>query len=230
MAENDILTSVPTSMETKFQTSFIPKQPITQPVRHSSGSGLLFLISFIIFIASIAAAGGVFLYGQYIDQSIKEGKKQLERNENAFDPNTIKELTRLNDRISAAEVLLKQHIAASNLFSILSEVTLKNVRFNDFTYVNGGSGKVNIAMKGQATSYETVALQSKAFTDPSLRNAFKSPIVGDLNLDQSGNVTFSFSAGVDPAIVSYSRSIKDRINNAASQSVPQGADQPAQTR
>ncbi|MEN9649812.1 MAG: hypothetical protein RL094_779 [Candidatus Parcubacteria bacterium] len=197
-------------METKFQTSFIPKQPVTDSVRHSSGSGLLFVISFIVLIASLAAGGGVFLYGQYVDTSISEGKKQLERNENAFDPTTIQELTRLNDRISSVDVLLKQHVAVSNVFTVLSGTTLKNVRFNDFSFVNAGGGKVTMSMKGQATSYETVALQSRAFTDPSLRNVFRSPIFGDLNLDQSGNVTFSFSASVDPTLVSYYKSIKDR--------------------
>lgn len=209
-------------METKFQTSFIPKQPVTDTVHQSSSAGLLFLITFVLFIASIAAAGGVYLYGQYVNQAIVEGKKQLDRNENAFDPTTIQELTRLNDRISSADILIKQHMAVSNLFAVLSDTTLKNVRFNDFSYAKAGDGKVNITMKGQATSYETVALQSRAFTDPGLRNVFRSPIFGDLNLDQSGNVTFSFSASVDPALVSYYKTIKDR-SAAAVETVDTGA-------
>ncbi len=199
-------------METKFQTSFIPKQPVTETAHRASSSGLIFLISLILFVASIAAAAGAFLYNDYIDKSIVEGNAQLKRNEQALDPTTIQGLTRLNDRINSATTLLDKHVAVSRLFAVLSDATLQNVRFNDFTYANAGGDKVNISMKGQATSYETVALQSKSFTDPSRKNVFKSPLFGDLNLDQSGNVTFSFSASIDPSLVSYSKNIKERAS------------------
>lgn len=190
-------------METKFQTSFIPKQPITDAPRHrASAASLVFLVSFILFMASIAAAGAVFIYGQVIQRNITEGTKQLNINKNAFDPNTIKEITRLNDRINSTYALLKAHRGVSTLFQVLSNATLKSVQFTDFSYDSTGD-KITLSMRGKSFNYETVALQSKSFTDPSLRNFFKSPIFGDLNLDSLGNVSFSFSANVDPLLVSY---------------------------
>ncbi len=190
-------------METKFQTSFIPKQPVTDTELHrGSGASLLFLFSFILFMVSLASAGGVFIYGTILDKNIKEGDKQLTLNKNAFDPTTIKELTRLNDRINSANTLLKQHKGVSSLFQVLSQTTLKNVRFTDFTYT-AAEDKINLTMKGQALNYETIALQAKAFTDSSLRNVFRSPIFSDLTLDSQGNVSFSFSTGIDPFLVDY---------------------------
>lgn len=153
-------------------------------------------------MASLASAGGVFIYSQIIKNNIEQGKKQLTINKNAFDPNTISQITRLNDRINAADSLLKKHKSVSTLFLVLSNATLKNVRFNDFNYTSVDD-KITLSMRGQALSYETVALQAKEFTNPNLKNVFKSPLFGDLTLDIQGNVSFSFTAGVDPLLVDY---------------------------
>lgn len=190
-------------METKFQTSFIPKQPVTESAPHrASPASLFFIVAFILFMGSLAAAGAVFIYGQVVQKNIEAGMKELNTNKNAFDPNTIKQISRLNDRLNATYFLLKNHKSVSTLFQVLSNTTLKSVRFTDFLY-DGAGEKVSISMKGQAVNYETVALQSKSFTDKALLGTFRSPIFSDLNLDPQGNVTFSFSSNIDPNLVSY---------------------------
>ncbi len=199
-------------METKFQTSFIPKQPITaEAPHHASAASLLFLFAFIIFMASLASAGGVFIYGEIIKKNIQEGTSQLTLNKNAFDPNTISQITRLNDRINAADILLKKHKSVSTLFLVLSNATLKNVRFNDFSYT-AVDDKITLGMKGQALSYETVALQAKEFTNPNLKNVFRSPLFGDLTLDTQGNVSFNFTTTVDPLLVDYYKLKREEYN------------------
>lgn len=198
-------------METKFQTSFIPKQPITEgaTIRHSSGGSFFFLISFIVFMVSIATAGAAFFYNQLVDKTIADGNKQLAINENAFDPKTIEELGRLNDRINAADQLLHNHVAVSSFFPELQKSTLKNVTFSNFSYKNSGADKISVNMSGQASSYETIALQSREFTNPSLRSIFHSPLFTGLARDQAGNVNFSFSMFVDPSVVSFYKNQKE---------------------
>ena len=199
-------------METKFQTSFIPKQPVNaEAPHHTSAASLFFLFAFIIFMASLASAGGVFIYGEIIKKNINEGKAQLTLNKNAFDPNTISQITRLNDRINAADSLLKKHKSVSTLFLVLSNSTLKNVRFTDFNY-SGVDDKIVLSMRGQAVSYETVALQAKEFTNPNLKNVFRSPLFGDLTLDTLGNVSFSFTTGIDPLLVDYYKLKKEEYS------------------
>lgn len=206
-------------METKFQTSFIPKQPVTSEApHHTSAASLFFLFSFIIFMASLASAGGVFIYSEIIKKNINDGKNQLTLNRNAFDPNTISQITRLNDRINAADFLLKKHKSVSTLFLVLSNATLKNVRFSDFNYA-GAEDKIVLSMRGQATSYETVALQAKEFTNPNLKNVFRSPLFGDLTLDAQGNVAFSFATNIDPLLVDYYKLKKEEY--AATGGVPE---------
>jgi hypothetical protein len=55
-------------------------------------------------------------------------------------------------------------------------------------------------MKGRAKSYASVALQSDVFAEiPFLKEQlFENP-----NLDPQGNVTFDYSAEVDPSLLSY---------------------------
>lgn len=199
-------------METKFQTSFIPKAPVTESLsRRSSGTGFLFLIAFILFIASAASAGGVYFYAQILDKKIEEGNKELTANKNIFNPNEVQDLSRLNDRINAAYTLLQNHVALTDLFDVIGQVTLQNVQFTNFSYSNSGGDKISLNMNGKANSYETVALQARALTDPSMKfkNAFKSPILGDISTDRQGNRSFSLSSGIDSKVVSYYRLIKD---------------------
>lgn len=200
-------------METKFQTSFIPKAPVSNDFvsRRTSGAGFLFIISFIIFIASACIAGGVYFYSKILDERIASGNNEISDNKNIFSPTIVQEYSRLNDRINASYEILKKHIAVSNLFDVLSAVTLKTVRFTNFTYTNGGGDKITISMNGQAKHYESVALQARAFTDPTMkyRNAFKSPIFGDINADTQGNVSFNLSTSLDPSVISYYRLVQD---------------------
>jgi len=189
-------------MESKFQTSFIPKQSLE---RHEGGGrraiGFLLLITVIIFLASIAAAGGVFLYGTYLNNKISQSEGSLNTSKQEFEPTTVAQYTRLSDRLADATVILNQHIALSRLFDVLSQATLQTVQFTDFTYSFGSDGKVSISMKGTAQNYESVALQSDAFS--AIPTIFKSPIFSNLNSDQNGNAVFTFSSDIDPNFLLY---------------------------
>ena len=199
-------------METKFQSSFIPKQPVNEPVRSTSGSNIFFLISFLIFVISAVSAGGVFLWNKQLDTQIAQVNNDLKLARNSFDQNTIKDLVRLNDKINASDFLLKQHYAPSVLFKVIGDATLKNVRFTNFKYTNAGGDKISVSMNGEAVSYETVALQSSSFTNPALRNVFRNTIFSDPDINSNGKATFSFSTGIDPTLLNYYK-LKSDPNN-----------------
>ena len=203
-------------METKFQTSFIPKQPVTDSSSHkASAASLFFLFAFIVFMATIAAAGAVFIYSNIISNNIKQGQVDLSKNKNAFDGNTIKSLTRLNDRINAVDTLLKKHKSVSSIFQVLENVTLKTVQFNSFGY-SASDDKIKLSLAGQAFNYEAVILQTKAFTSDELKGVFRSPIFSGVALDSQGNVSFSFESGVDPFLVDYYKLKKEELTGAPS--------------
>ncbi len=207
-------------VETKFQTSFIPKQPVTGEAEHiKSGVGILFLISFLLLVASVAGAIGVFVWNKTVIANTEKGRKQLEGHKSAFDPTSIKAFTDLDNRIDVASTLLRSHVAASEIFPRLQDNTLKTVRFNNFSYTNGGNGKIIINMSGEAQDYESMALQAQQFTKPELQDSFKGPIFSNFSKSKD-TVVFTFSSGIDPYVIDYYQSRTSAQRQGASTQSP----------
>lgn len=200
--------------ETKFQTSFIPKQPVTGgETRHSGGSSIFFLVSFLILVATAAAGVGAYVWHSTIEKQIEKGNTQLKTHRSSFDKNTIEQFTRLDNRIDVASTLLKNHVSASSIFPRLQDGTLKTVQFKSFSYANSGDGKIVISMTGEAQDYESLALQATEFTESRFQNSFRSPIFSSFTKGKS-NVVFTFSSGIDPFILKYYDARQTEINKA----------------
>lgn len=199
--------------DTKFQTSFIPKQPVTEAPKRSSGSSVFFLIGFLLLVATTAAGVGAFIWQKTITAQIQKGEKQLEDHKSSFDSNSIAQFTKLDSRIDVAQELLKNHLQVSAIFPKIQNATLKTVRFKNFTYVNDG-GKILISMSGEAKDYEDMALQAKEFTDPNLPNSFQSPIFSNFSKVKD-IVVFTFSSGIDPYVIQYYQNRQNAIKEAS---------------
>ena len=201
-------------MDTKFQSSFIPKKPLVptgRPEEHRS-INFFFLICFVVFLVVFAGALYVFIATQVLNSSIAQNERTLAAARQAFDPSLIDTLTKLDTRFSTGKTLLNNHIAVSPFFGILGEMTLKSVRFQSFEYALISNDKVNVTMKGEGESFSSIALQSDVFGKSKF---FKNPIISNLAVGQNGNVTFDFSASVDPGLVLYKNSIKLENNTAS---------------
>lgn len=190
-------------MEPQFRTSFIPKQPIAQTAQSPSRvASFVTLAALIVFLISLALALSAFLYEQFLKTSIARKGESLQRAEAAFDPALLQELTRLDARINSADELLGKHVAASALFRFLEEGTLASVRFNSFNYAVTADNRITLAMRGEASSFGAVALQSDVFGKSRF---IREPIFSNLTLNQEGNVVFDLSAFVSPDLVSFAR-------------------------
>jgi hypothetical protein len=213
-------------VETKFQTSFIPKQPVTESARRPSGGGMsiLLLVGFLFLIVSAAAAAGVFIWNKTILSNISEGEAQLLESKKGFENNTIATYTKLDNRIDVADALLKKHIQSSAIFPKLGLNTLQTVRYGTFTYTHAGSGNVTISMSGEASDYESMALQAKQFTSAAASDAFKSPIFSNFSKSRD-RVVFTFTSGIDPYVVDYYRA---KTSAAAESGAAQAAPVPVQ--
>ena len=189
------------------QTSFIPKKPLSKDAApREQPTGLFTIIATVLFFASLLAAGGVFAYKTLILGSINTASESLDRVEKAFEPQTIVELERLDSRINSSQKVLEGHIVVTPLFHLLEASTIPQVRFNKMNVSFINSDKIELSMSGEARSYSFVALQSDEFGKSKY---LKNVIFSNLNLDQLGNVTFDFSAVIDPELVSY-KSVVDR--------------------
>lgn len=198
-------------MDKEFQTSFIPKKTVIESPKRvgGSGGGIVNLIAFIVFIASLISAGAAYFYRSSVSSNIELYKSSLAKARDQFEPGAIAELQILDKRLNAATDILQNHVAVSPIFEILQDLTLPTVRYSDFSYAIDDTKKiVEVTMKGEAKDYNFIALQADLFAE----NKFiKNPIFSDFVLDQTSNIDFNLTFSVDRSLISY-ESFLDREN------------------
>lgn len=208
-------------MESGIQSSFIPQDAAVQTKvpgapRPSGLHDLLFLAAIVLLVASGALAGAVFLYAEYLGTSETSKIEQLKRAKEAFEPSLIQELTRLDDRMHAAEQVLTTHIAPTSFFKALSDSTLTTISFRSLAFEATDPQNITVKMSGVAQSVNSIALQADLF---SKNGVITNPIFSDINRQADG-VHFNLKALVNPAAVNYIQEL------AGSRAVTQ---QPAQS-
>ncbi len=190
-------------VDTGIPSSFIPHDTAVAPTTRRSGGGglndLLLLCAIVLFVASAALAVGVFLYGQYITSESASKLTQLEHAKEAFQPALIQQLTRLDDRMHAADKVLSSHIAPSLFFRALEEATLQTVSFQTLNFEVSDQQHLVVKMTGIAQSVNSIALQADLF---SKNGVVTSPIFSNI-ARQSDGVHFNLSALINPAAVNY---------------------------
>jgi hypothetical protein len=207
-------------MEPKFQTSFIPKKPVAQSgsaviskPSHKGMSSVFMSVAVFLFIASLLALGGAFLWKQYLTQAQVDEKKQLADREKAFDTNLIETLKAENVKIDSSRKVLQGHIASSAIFDIIGRLTSEHVRFLSFDFTAPASAKdgMKISLQGYGSNLPAVAFQSDvlgSLEQYGLRKIVKNPVLTEPSFDTTGNVSFGFSATVDPSALNYESVLK----------------------
>ncbi len=192
-------------MEPKFQSSFIPKGSfaptsagvaVGKKIREKS---LVEFLALVIFIISVILAVGMYGYKYYLKYRIEKMGADLEQAQAALQPETIHELTRLDNRINSTKELVTNHQALSPLFEYFQSFTPKTVRFADFRFSTTERG-LGLSMRGEARGYAALAFAADTF---SKSQYFIDPTFSNLNLNDKGDVNFSFEAIVDPNLLSY---------------------------
>ena len=215
-------------METKFQTSFIPKRPTASAIGGSSSSAprrhytssIFMTVSTIIFVLSILGTGGVFAYKQYLINAQETYKIDLATREKQFNTDLIEQLKSQNIKIDEAHRLLNSHLALSQIFDVLSKLTIQDVSFKSLDVSTPASGNdgIKISLQGFGTSLSAVAFQSDVLSQLDqygLRKIVKNPILSNPTLNTNGAVSFGFTAVVDPASMSYENLISPPADNTS---------------
>lgn len=188
-------------MELPTQTTFIPKKPITQEYREETSFGLVSIIAIGLFVLSLMLAGGVYFYSGYVSKNVETQKKSIDVSKGRFEPETLQEFKDIDKRLSAAKIVLNQHITTTPIFEILSALTLKNIQYTKFSYKFDETGRsVTVTLSGLTNNYETIALQSDNFSKNKL---IQDPVFSNLNLDANGKLAFDLNFNVDPALINF---------------------------
>lgn len=207
-------------MDIQAQPSFIPKKPLSGPSVHSGSAafGMFFLlIAVLLFIASVFAAGGSFVYTKYLRSAITSKSDALAKAEEAFDPTTIQDLQRLDARINNASALMQKHVTTVAIFNLLSQQTLESVQLTGFTYSFQANGVAQVSLAGVASNFATVALQSDQYGASEMLDGvvFSSVVVGS-----AGTISFNVNADLKPDLVSYAKNLSNPAIPAAPASEP----------
>lgn len=195
-------------MEQNFQTSFIPKRPVVETTaKVSRPVGVFMILSIFVFIAVGIGYGGLYFYKGIIIKDIEQKKKDLQLAEGRFEVETIKKYKNLDRKLIASKEVLSQHVALTPIFKELQKITMKTVRFTDFSYsfAGGKENKIEVNMKGVGVGYRSIALQSDLFAKD---KNFINPVFSGLALDDKGNVSFDLTFTVDPTFVDFDQTIK----------------------
>jgi len=209
-------------METKFQTSFIPKKSVSPtgmagnaPVIRRAPSSIVMTLATIIFIASIAAAGGLYAWKFVLVADQKSYKEQLSQRQGQFDLGLIRDLKQINVQINTARQLMASHLAISQVFDSIARLTAEKVQFSNMDLSMGTGGAIGsdikISMNGIGVDLSTVAFQSQVLGELEqygLRDVVKNPILSDPTEEDGKNtVAFKFTASMNPQTLLYSKSV-----------------------
>src|SRR3989344_56038 len=190
-------------MESNIRSSFIPQSPILAPTqgqkKKGGGFDMFMLLALVLFIASATLAVGVFLYVQYMNASSASKLDQLERAKAAFEPSLIAELTRLDDRMRAADEVLSIHVAPSALFHLLEHLTLQTVAFSSLDFAAQNSSEMTLTMQGIAQSVNSIALQADLLSKSGI---ISNPIFSNMNRTLGG-VRFDFTSSINAEGLRY---------------------------
>jgi hypothetical protein len=193
-------------MENSFQTSFIPKKPITTTAVSSYKSPTSLITVFFVFllVGMGCVAGGLFFYKIYLQNQEKVLSDSLTAASGSFDKSTVDQLQLFDKRVTVSKQLLASHIVMTPLFTLLGQLTIPSVQFTKFTQNDDDTTGFSVKLSGVAQDYKSIALQADAFnTDQG--HSFKDVVFSNLNKDTSGKVLFDISFTVDPSLLSYEK-------------------------
>ncbi|OHA99350.1 MAG: hypothetical protein A3H52_01075 [Candidatus Zambryskibacteria bacterium RIFCSPLOWO2_02_FULL_39_26] len=200
-------------MEPTFKTSFIPKKPIATAQASGPAPARSFnffsLISTTIFIITILASGGLFAYKKILENQIVKADKDVNEARAAFQVEEIKDLIDANSRITAINSLLKNHVVLSKVFTLLEELTIKKIRFSDFSYAKKGDS-LTLKMKTESQNYSALASQEEIFSKSQF---LKNTKFFDFNIGENGYITTDFFTELNPSLISYKSVVESVSGN-----------------
>lgn len=207
-------------MDNQIKTSFIPRKNIDAAATFQTGAvmpkrtgrTIFSLMATLIFLATIAGGGLVYVWQIKIKKDIAGQIETMKKARDSFDENFIQDAGRLNARIESAKGMLVNHVSPSSLYGLLEEYTLQTVAFTQFGFKDNQDGTIAISGSGEALRYESIVLQSDAFGKSGyLRNVIFTNLRPDANNQKIG---FTFQATLDPKLILYRNSISpNTVNN-----------------
>jgi hypothetical protein len=194
-----------------FDTSFIPQQPavkIAPSFKPIVEFNVAMAISLVLLVAVVSASGGMYYWKKTVETRLMEKKRQLAGMTEKIDIDAIRELQRVDARLSIGKRLLENHYAFSAFLDLLESDTLSSVGITKVEY-ELKDRVPKVAIIGVAPGYMQLYLQEK--------NLQKVPSIKKLSLEKfsvqpaSGAVEFQMNAELTSNALRYTEILKKRV-------------------
>ncbi len=193
----------------ELRTTFIPKTPASATTAAPPKTVNIFvLVSALVFVFSLAVAGGAYFYRAILVRDIEELSRSVTRAEEIVSPALVGRLNAYDKRARVVKTLLDTHTVLSPIFELLEALAISSVRFTNFEYSLGREGDAKLVLSGEAKSYSALAAQSNLLGKSEY---IKGPIFSNFALNTIGNVTFNFSAGLDHSFQLYRNTLAKEV-------------------
>lgn len=182
-------------------TSFVPHSNSAPQRFRTDLTGAFGFFAYAILGVIFLLAIGVFFYGRILATNNASKDKELQTKLESIDPKTVETFVRLRDRLTSSAALLNNHVAFSSFFLSLESILPATVRFNTLHLSHDISGTSKINGAGVAKNFNALAAASTAFAAD---GRIKDAIFSGIKINKDNSVSFSLTAALDPAIISFS--------------------------
>jgi len=215
------------AIPSEVPTSFVPHPPQAHSPKRPGRfdfSGALSFAAIIFFAVAVLVAGGLFIYGQYLNNKLSQQEKALGAAQKSLSQGDIARFVFLNTRISQAKSLLQSHRTPSRLFDLLEAKTVKNIQITSLNLTaDNKSGGAKLKMTGVARDFSALVTESRALTqDSALSSVTFSNIGPDTHVPNA--ISFSVSALVPSSLVqNFSAIVAPEVSSSPSSTATSSA-------
>lgn len=128
------------------------------------GGSLGVSMGFGAFLVTLALYGGLMFYNKTQDAAVDTLIETIAAKEQEIDPDKLKEILLLDSRFKNIRVLLKNHVIASRIFSLLENNTFPQVSYSSFSF---DAKRSTVDLGGVTTSFALLSRQIGQFEQAS---------------------------------------------------------------
>lgn len=215
-------------------TSFIPQRPTGGKIKSRGVRKiyLLAMIAYILFFATVLAAGGVFFFKLAVEKDLAAQQKNLATEKSKFNQSDIVNVIEMNKRLTMAKDRMDKHISVLSILEALEHSAIQTVNFDSFDYKRPNDAAPVVTFSGTSDTFDSLLFQREVLqSNPILASAAFSGITLGIvdKKDSTGKtvpgssqrvISFDLQSDIPVSLVGYT----PRSTTTASQSDVQSGD------
>lgn len=159
------------------------------------GQQIFFLFSILVFLATCGTWIGVYLYAGRVLNQNSDLRSQIASFQEDLDPNLLKELISISNKLASARALIQKHTITSSVFEFLEKNTHPKVSYSSIGY---SSQARTMDFAATAANFAVLARQISVFESSQF---VEKVTFGGLSLNEKGDVGFKLGITFRPELI-----------------------------